>query len=275
GKERLAMVWPDASEPFNMRASTDLMLLHPDGKDELLVAGAPGAIADPYVSFDARWVYYTHFHDLTGRGGADVYKVDVKTRKVVRLTQQQWTRNTGVPQPDRGPSKEGVYNMHPCPLPGGKVAFVSNRDGFMAPRRGHRPAMQLFVMDDDGSNVEKIVHLNVGSALHPVILKHGRIVFSSLESHGLRDPGRWGIWSIHPDGTSWGPVVSAYENHSGGIFHFQAQLSDESIVVGDYYILAMGGFGTYLKFPARPPADTPAFAPAWYQETGFGMYMGR
>src|SRR5438876_12351076 len=39
GKERLAMVWPDASEPFNMHASTDLMVLHPDGKDELLVAG--------------------------------------------------------------------------------------------------------------------------------------------------------------------------------------------------------------------------------------------
>src|SRR5262245_45476926 len=31
GKERLAMVWPDASEPFHMHASTDLMLLHPGG----------------------------------------------------------------------------------------------------------------------------------------------------------------------------------------------------------------------------------------------------
>ena len=54
GKDRLAMVWPDASAPFNMGASTDLMVLHPDGSTELLVAGAPGAIADPYVSFDAQ-----------------------------------------------------------------------------------------------------------------------------------------------------------------------------------------------------------------------------
>src|SRR5262245_65122116 len=40
-RERLAMVWADASEPFNMRASTDLMLLHPDGRDQPLVSGAP------------------------------------------------------------------------------------------------------------------------------------------------------------------------------------------------------------------------------------------
>jgi hypothetical protein len=294
-RERQAMVWPDASEPFNMRASTDLMLLHPDGREEVLVAGAPGAIADPYVSFDAQWVYYTYFHNVTGGGGADVYKVHVKTRKPVRLTQQQWTLNTGaaslgVRSPDRVPTKgdfapskgghatteqTGVYNMHPCPLPGGRVAFVSNRDGFVSPRKGHHLAMQLFVMDDDGSNVEKIGHLNVGSALHPVILKDGRIIFSSLESQGLRDRTRWGIWGIHPDGTNWGPVVSAYENHSGGIIHFQTQLSDESIVVGNYYILAMGGFGTYLKFPARPPTDTPAFEPAWSQQKGWRMYMGR
>lgn len=275
GTEQLAMVWPDASEPFHIHASTDLMLLHPDGTDELLVAGAPGAIADPYVSFDAEWVYYTHFHDLTGRGGADVFKVHVKTRKTQRLTHQKWTRNSAEPRPAKGTPKEGVYSMHPCPLPGGKVAFVSNRDGFMSPRRGQRQALQLFVMDDDGKNVEKIGHLNVGSALHPTILKDGRILFSSLESQGMRDSSRWGIWGIHPDGTNWGPVVSAYENHSGGIFHFQAQLSDEHIVVGDYYILAMGGFGTYLKFPARPPADMPPFAPARFEERGFGMYMGR
>jgi hypothetical protein len=273
GKERLAMVWPDASEPFNMRASTDLMLLHPDGRDEVLVAGAPGAIADPYVSFDAQWVYYTLFHDVTGQGGADVWKVHVKTRKTERLTRQQWTPNTGVVDGKAQPAK-GVYNMHPCPLPGGRVAFVSNRDGFLSPRSGHRLALQLFVMDDDGSNVEKIGHLNVGSALHPTILKDGRIIFSSLESQGLRDRSRWGVWGIHPDGTNWGPVLSAYENHSGGIFHFQAQLTDESIVVGDYYVLAMGGFGTYLKFPARPPADTPPFLPAWYEQKDQKMYMG-
>src|SRR5262249_40163851 len=169
GKEHQAQVWPNAAEPTNLRAATDLMLLHPDGKEEVLVEGGKGAVADPYVSFDAQWVYYSYFHDHSGHGGADVYKVHVKSRKIVRLTQQQWTPNTGAT--DGKTSREkGVYNMHPCLLPGGRVAFVSNRDGFKAPRVVHS-ALQLFVMDDDGANVEKIGHLNVGQALHPVILK--------------------------------------------------------------------------------------------------------
>src|SRR5262249_16842548 len=123
GKERQAPVWPNAAEPENLRAATDLMLLHPDGSEEVLVAGGAGAVADPYVSFDAQWVYYSYFHDHTGRGGADVYKVHVKTRRTVRLTQQRRTPNTGVTLRDGGPGAAGVYNMHPCPLPGGRVAF--------------------------------------------------------------------------------------------------------------------------------------------------------
>src|SRR4051812_6072131 len=34
GKDQQAPVWPDASHPEALRASTDLMLLHPDGSEE-------------------------------------------------------------------------------------------------------------------------------------------------------------------------------------------------------------------------------------------------
>jgi hypothetical protein len=278
GKEAPAPVWPNASESFNLRASTDLMLLHPDGKEEVLVAGGQGAIADPYVSFDAQWVYYSYFHDTTGRGGADVYKVNVKTRQTMRLTQQQATPNTGVPEMarsgDRATTSRGVYNIHPCPLPGGRVAFVSNRDGFKAPRVAQE-TLQLFVMDDDGANVEKIGFLNVGQALHPVILKDGRIIFSSLEVQGKHNTG-WGILGIHPDGTSWNPVVSGLGYGGAPIpFHFQTQLSDGSIVVENYYTPGMGGFGVYFKQPPRPPEGTPAFASARGQSDPKMQMMSR
>src|SRR5690242_1234471 len=39
GKARQAQVWPNAAEPENLRAPTDLMLLHPDGREEMLVEG--------------------------------------------------------------------------------------------------------------------------------------------------------------------------------------------------------------------------------------------
>ena len=117
--------------------------------------------------------------------------------------------------------------MGPCPLPGGKLVFTSNRDGFRPPKGYPVIALQLFVMDDDGTNIEKIGHLNIAGALHPVVLKDGRIMFSSLESQGIRSDISWGIWTIHPDGTNWNPLVSAFDpgGASNG-FHFQTQLSD-------------------------------------------------
>jgi hypothetical protein len=115
-------------------------------------------------------------------------------------------------------------------------------------------------MDEDGSNVQQIGALNLGTALHPVALKDGRVMFSSLETQGLRSDERWGIWAIHPDGTNWGPLTSALGSPPGQAVHFQAQLSDESIVVESYYQTgSTDGFGTYWKFPVRPSAGEPAF----------------
>jgi hypothetical protein len=269
--------WPDASLPMNVDAAGDLMLLHPDGSEERLVAGGTGSITDPYVSFDGEWVFYSQFEDLTDRkkhGGAaaDIYKIHVRTRKVVRLTHQEFTPNTGAakwakdyrtPEPGKTTQPYPICNLGPCPLPGGKVMFTSNRNGFEMPRgnnMGFNIPFQLFVMDGDGSNVEMIGHLNIASALHPVVLKDGRVMFSTLEDQGFRSDLDWGIWSIHPDGTNWGPIVSAF---GGSAFHFQTQLSDESIVVEFYYGGKNEGFGTFVKLPAQAPAGSSPFGPAY------------
>ena len=85
-----------------MEPGADLMLLHPDGREELLVAGGDGSITDPIVSFDGQWVYYAHLYNLQKasqwtppRQGADIFKIHVKTRQIVRLTDQKFTPNTG------------------------------------------------------------------------------------------------------------------------------------------------------------------------------------
>lgn len=271
--------WAEIAHPVEMDPGGDLMLLHPDGSEEVLVKGGPGSVTDPVVSLDGEWVFYSHIHDMkvnwAGRypkAGADIYKIHLKTRKIVRLTRQQFTPNTGAAdwsadfvtaEKGRTHLDYGVFNMGPYPLPGGRIVFTSNRDAFRPPKH-NGPTLQLFVMDDDGRNVECIGHLNIGMALHPVVLTDGRIVFSSMESQGLRSSILWGLWSIHPDGTNWGPVISAFD--TGGApnaFHFQTQLSDGSIIAEEYYNQNNSGFGAYFKLPASVPNEYSAFGPAW------------
>src|SRR5262245_5913846 len=275
--------WAEVGDPRTMEPGADLVLLHPDGTEEVLVPVKPHeSIADPYVSFDGQSVYFAKFHDAKDHKASDIYRIHVKTRKVVQLTQQGFTPNTGAADWSKTPLPSwGVFNLGPCPLPGGRIAFVSDRNAFKASNPGYAPnalALQLFVMDDDGSNVECIGHLNLGMALHPVILKDGRIMFSSLESQGMRSHHLWGVWGINPDGTHWEPLYSAFEigNGTSDSTHFQTQLSDGSIVVESYYNLNNFGFGTYYKFPVVVPKDTPRFGPGYkYADANGKVRHGR
>lgn len=272
--------WTEIAHPGLLEPGADLMLLHPDGREELLVAGGKGAVTDPYVSFDGQSVYYSLFPDLEGaneyhapRHGADIFRIHVPTRRIVQLTHQEYTPNLGAadwsadarkPMPGKTWLSYGVLNLGPCPLPGGRVAFVSNRNGFKPPKH-HWPTLQLFTMDDDGRNVELIGYLNLGMALHPTILADGRIIFSSQESQGLRNSILWGVWSIHPDGSNWAPVVSAFDlGEAPNAFHFQSQLSDGSIVIEGYYNLNNAGFGTLFKLQPQAPEGYSAFGPAFW-----------
>lgn len=269
--------WTEVFHPAKMDAGADLMLLHPDGSEEVLVkAGKNESITDPFVSFDGEWVYYAKFHDLSKMvtnqvpvGGADIYKMHVKSRKIVPLTFGKYTPNTGAAhwssdfvtrEQGKTHMPYGVYNLGPCPLPDGRLIFTSNRNAFDPPKGYSAPTLQMFVMDDDGKNVELIGHLNIGSALHPTILRDGRVMFSSFESQGLRDQRIWGVWTIRPDGTNWEPLVSAFRRVSA--FHFMTQLSDGNLIVEEYYNLNNSGFGTYWRLPERPAAGYTAFGPA-------------
>ncbi len=274
--------WPEIAHPVEMDPGGDLMLLMPDGSEEVLVKGGNGSVTDPVVSLDGEWIFYSHIHDMKihwagkfPKKGADIYKIHLKTRKILRLTHQKFTPNTGAADWSSDfVSKEknktyfdyGVFNMGAYPLPGGRLVFTSNRDGFRPPKH-NGPTLQLFTMDDDGKNVDCIGHLNIGMALHPVVLMDGRILFSTLESQGLRNSILWGLWVIHPDGTNWAPVISAFDTgNAPNAFHFQAQLSDGSIIAEEYYNLNNSGFGAYFKLPPKVPEGVTAFGPGYRRD---------
>src|SRR5262245_19109104 len=135
------MFFAEVNNPLRLDAGADLMLLHPDGSEEVLVKGGKGSVMDPMVSFDGEWVYYAHVHALPDMAshtpplGADIYKVHVKSKKIVRLTHQGYTPNTGAANWSRPPRSRddeardmlcfyGVFNTGPCPLPSGKIVFT-------------------------------------------------------------------------------------------------------------------------------------------------------
>ncbi len=274
-------LWAEIAHPALVDPGGDLMLLHPDGSEELLVAGGDdGSIADPAVSFDGQWVYYSHIKGLKGTSqyglsplqGADIYKIHVKTRQIVRLTDQTFTPNTGAADwskdyrtPEQGKTwlNYGVLNMGPCPLPGGRLAFVSNRNAFRPPKHPS-PTLQLFVMDDDGGNVECIGHLNLGMALHPTVLKDGRIIFSSLESQGLRNSILWGLWSIHPGRHATGSRSSAPSTPATPPTPSTSRRSSPtgSIIVEEYYNQNNTASAPISSCRRSAPDGYPAFGPA-------------
>ena len=259
----------DVFSPFNLEPNSDLMLRHPDGSEEVLVAGgALGAITDPCVSFDGLSVYYSHFPDLSQvflgtnppvpLGGADIWRVTIATKAKVQLTHGEVTTSTAVLQ--TLPYKP--FNTGPCPVSGGKVVFTSNRNGFITPK-GYTPVvMQLYVMNEDGSNVMPIAPMVLGSALHPFQLLSGDIAWSSKESQGMRDSRKWGMWSIWPDGRMWAPLMSAF-GLDGDAFHFATQLTGGDLVVEDYYNTNNNGFGTLYRFPTASPTSSVGFYPAF------------
>ncbi len=98
--------WPEVINPVQMEPGADLMLLHPNGTEEVLFAAGNGAVVDPVPSFDAKWVYFSYFPDVRVAQlnyqrnyapmlGADIYKINVATRQVIRLTQQKWEPPAG------------------------------------------------------------------------------------------------------------------------------------------------------------------------------------
>jgi len=279
--DQINTTWPEVFHPGRIDPGADLMLLRPDGSEEVLVAGGNGSVTDPMLSFDAQWVYYSYFPDMrpsainTQRdlplAGADIYRLHLSSRQIERLTFGEFTPNTGAGQWDESNPLNppanfnrlgyGILNLGPMPLPGGKIAFTSNRNGFIPPKGFTHPTMQLYVMDEDGGNITPIAPMTISSALHPTVLRDGRLMFSTHESQGLRDRRLWGIWTIWPDGRNWNPLISAFREPQS--FHFMTQLGDGDIVVVDYYNLNNNGFGALYRLPPTAPAGLPAFFDAF------------
>jgi mono/diheme cytochrome c family protein len=239
----------------------DLRYLDAAGTITTLVAAnsIPGglSVTDPCMSLDGQYVYYSHiFLDARGAKCADIWRVKLTdSTDKIKLTNAtaEWSPPRGAndfaPHPTPlnnseskqwqnegllwSPNNIGVWNVSPCHMPGGELIFNSNRCAIF-PTKQDLPALQLHKMDEDGKNVEKIGHLNLGGALHPTVLREGGIAWSSGEQQGYRNQSMWGIWKMAQDGGRFEPLASAF-NTFASPFHFNTQTSNGWLVWNQYY----------------------------------------
>ncbi|MEO8276432.1 MAG: hypothetical protein ABI639_09435 [Thermoanaerobaculia bacterium] len=275
--------WPDTVRPLIPDAGAELVVLRPNGVREVLFplesyrgaldtpTGSPlsvGGVSDLSVSFDGHWVLFTWYHDLTDQNpqrdhlsyrGSDLYKLNVDSHQLVRLTHQEFTPNRGnganfsPGAPNSNYPRIGVFNTGGTFAPGGEIVFTSSRNNLMPPKAFNwvQRVLQLFRMRDDGANVEMIGHENLGMALHPQVLRDGRIAFSSWEMHGIRDSRNFPLWVTGPDGRNWNGLSGFSE--FALTHHFMTQMPDGDIVVCRYYNLNNNGFGDLVRYPIDPP----------------------
>ena len=259
------------------------MLLHPDGSEELLVAGGDGLdhrsgglvrrpvgllrphpqpartpasgarrgrgrhLQDPRADAEDRAADEPAVHAQHRRG-----RLDAATIRTPRAGQDALSTTAS-----------STWGRARCPAGGSSSPATAT--AFGPPRAIPAIALQLFVMDDrdesigdddDPTNLEKIGHLNIAGALHPVVLD-GRPDHVQLAriARACAATSSWGIWTIHPDGTNWDPLVSAFD--PGGATE-RLSLSDAALATArsssrSTTTRTTAASARYIKLPPTPP----------------------
>lgn len=236
---------------------TDLVLIHPNGTEEVLVAAGPnGACVDPVVTYDGRAVLFAKFDDPQNinvqRGlswnPSHIFRVDLATRQVTQLTsgsQVAWQDSAHQIDP-----LYAKFDVAPLELPDGRILFLSNRDGTMD-AESRFPAMKFWRMDRNGRNVEPMENFTQGSCQHPFILRDGRVVWTHRHDTGRRSLGG-GNYPLMVAGQDLGDFkVFAGAHRPDSAWHFGTQLADGDVVVCVYYHQNNYGHGTLVRFPAH------------------------
>ena len=257
---------------------TDLVLIHPNGREELLVdAGPNGAIVDPFVSYDGQSVYFSKFEDPEdfnlqrnlSMKPAHIWRYDFATGRATQLTFGQKPRFE-----DTSHAIDPHYaqfNVAPVELPDGRILFLSNRDG-SANTTGWLTAMRFYRMDHDGTNLEPLeVTSTQGACMHPTVLRNGKIIWTHFHPAGRRDTnGNFPLFIANPDMSDI--QVFAGAHHQRSAYHFATQLSTGDVVSTVYYQANNYGHGTLLRLPIDGNPNGNDFHPKAHDHAGHSIY---
>ena len=163
-------------------ASGRLLVLEPDGATRVLVdASAPGApegapvdVADPDVLFDGSRILFAGYS--VTESAWRIYEIGADGDGLRQITRS----DRGVDVSRYGEAGELLRNyddVDPVYLPDGRVCFVSTHYPGIAPD-GRLRSNNLYVMNADGSNINRITSERFGADTPVVEPATGRIVYS-------------------------------------------------------------------------------------------------
>ncbi len=260
---------PQGEKAYAIAAGADLMLLRPDGSEVVLVDCTVCSIMDPFISYDGRYVYYSHIEEADRASASWLYKINLSTGAPytpIRLTfnngfdSANYAGNT-TSDHDQA-SMRGIRDMAPIPLSDGRIMFTSNRSALTAFDPGANAAIvgsiqQLYIMDDHEGAANTVARANMhrvetGSlhlVQHPIQLLDGRILFSTWQDVGNKFLyAMTPLFTVHPDGSNMKQFTEPHDHHKN-VEHFVTQLADEQIITGWYYPSFDYGFGALLRYP--------------------------
>lgn len=171
-----------AAQPTGPGCSIRILdLSRPERGVQVIFSDPDGCIYDLNVSHDARRLYFSY--RPAGERHWHIWRVDTDGQGLQQLTD--------------GP----YYDVGPCEMPDGRIAFVSTR------RFGHTlcqpgPSSNLHVMDANGTNV-RCVSMNTLSDLSPQMLPDGRVLFTRWEYIDRDLTFRQSLWTQYPDGSAY------------------------------------------------------------------------
>jgi Tol biopolymer transport system component len=181
---------PDFSRGYvwAIYSSFDIFTAKPEGSGVKQLTNTPGYDAEATISVDGKRIVFTSMRD----GDLDIYTMDADGKNVRRLTSELGY--------DGGPffSRDGkriVYRANHPKTPEQIERYKKLlAEGLVEPN-----ALEIWVMDADGSNKRQITNLGVAS-FAPYFLPDGKRIIFSSNSPNIRSRD-FNLWVVNADGT--------------------------------------------------------------------------
>ncbi len=190
-----------------------LTSLRPDAELKPLLQGrlGRGLVRGYDLSYDGRRVVFGFWDSQVKRpapktrfeydcyvteGHANIYELDLESGKIRQLTDDPW------------------HDIDPCYLPGGRIAFASERCGYNAqcdPHPWSEVLVNLYTISGDGSDVRRLI-ANKDSDNFPRVLNDGRVFYTHWEYHERHWLHTQSLWVSRPDGTQQDALFKQHLN---------------------------------------------------------------